>query len=394
MYITMTIKEKPPKQMSFEDLFNLMLNQMPFPTAEPVRRNPYTRTWWCDALPERIRAGFDVDEHIQILRGFNERYKKLREESITSHYHKFFIPKKTGGLREINAPDDELSNCLRELKLIFEKKFFASHHACAYAYIAGRSTQDAVKAHQFNKSKWFLKTDLSGFFPNTSPEFVMSMLSRIFPFSLVVEREDGKRELETALSLAFLDGGLPMGTPFSPMITNLIMIPFDYEMSKWLRSLKEKESNADHRGRRFVYTRYSDDIHISCGIDFRYSAIIRKMRELFAKFGAPYVIKQEKTHYGSSGGRNWILGVMLNKDNQITIGYKKRERFKAMLFNYMKDKQAGITWNLDQLQHLMGLISYYRMVNSEDVDRILKIYSEKFSCGDIERWIKSDIRCA
>ena len=109
MYITMTIKEKPPKQMSFEDLFNLMLNQMPFPTVEPVRRNPYTRTWWCDVLPERIRAGFDVDEHIQILRGFNERYTKLREEPITNHYHKFFIPKKTGGLREINAPDDELN---------------------------------------------------------------------------------------------------------------------------------------------------------------------------------------------------------------------------------------------------------------------------------------------
>lgn len=390
MYITMTIKEKPPEQLSFEDLFTMMLNRMPFPATEPVKRNPYTRTWWRDVLPERILAGFDVEKHIAILRDFNARYQALRETPIESHYNKFFIPKKTGGLREINAPDDGLANCLRELKLIFEKDFYASHHACAYAYVPGRCTRNAVEAHQFNKSKWFLKTDLSGFFPNTSPEFVMNMLSQIYPFALITAREDGKRELETALSLAFLDGGLPMGTPFSPMITNLIMIPFDYEMSKWLRSLKEADKNADHRGRRFVYTRYSDDIHISCAIDFQYRFIIQKMQELFAHFNAPYTIKDEKTHYGSSGGRNWILGVMLNKDNQITIGYKKRERFKAMLFNYMKDRQAGTPWMLDQVQHLMGLVSYYRMVNNEDVDKIFKIYNEKFGV-DIEKLIKEDL---
>lgn len=390
MYITMTVREKPPKQMSFDELFNMMVNNLSYQKVEPVHRNPYTRTWYCDTLPDRIRAGFDVEEHIGILREFNARYKTLHETPISNHYHKFFIPKKSGGLREINAPDDALANCLRELKLIFEQDFYASHHAAAYAYVVGRSTQDAVRVHQFNKSKWFLKTDLSGFFPNTSPEFVMHMLSMIYPFSLVVEREEGKEELEAALSLAFLDGGLPMGTPFSPMITNLIMIPFDYEMSKYLRSLAEPSMNTDHRGRRFVYTRYSDDIHISCGVDFLFTNIVQTMRNLFSKFEAPYSIKKEKTHYGSSGGRNWILGVMLNKDNRITIGHKKRERFKSLIFNYLMDRGSGNKWPLDQLQYLTGLISYYRMVNTEDVDKIMRIYGNKFNVN-VEALIKEDI---
>lgn len=389
MYVTTRIREKPPKQMSFDDMFNLMINGEPYP-EEPFAKPAYTRTWNYDTLPDHIRAGCDVDEKIRILREFNARYRNLLEQPRSNHYSKFFIPKKSGGLREINAPDEELSICLRELKMIFERDFYASHHASAYAYVTGRSTQDAVRVHQFNKSKWFLKTDLSGFFPNTSPAFVMHMLSMIYPFALIIERDDGRRELERALSLAFLDGGLPMGTPFSPMLTNVIMIPFDFEMSKYLRGRANPDANADHKGRKFVYTRYSDDIHISCGISFRFTEIVQVMRNLFSQFGAPYTIKREKTHYGSSGGRNWILGVMLNKDNQITIGHKKRERFKSLLHNYLADRATGNRWSLDQLQYLTGLISYYRMVNREDTDKLLRIYSEEFHT-DLERAIKEDL---
>ena len=80
------------------------------------------------------------------------------------------------------------------------------------------------------------------------------MLSKIFPFSEMVKYPYGRDELQKALSLCFLNNGLPQGTPISPFITNVMMIAIDHKISKTLR---------DFDSRRFVYTRYADDLLIS-----------------------------------------------------------------------------------------------------------------------------------
>ncbi|MCL2052843.1 MAG: hypothetical protein FWG90_00155 [Oscillospiraceae bacterium] len=46
---------------------------------------------------------------------------------------------------------------------------------------------------------------------------------------------DGVIELQKALSLCFSNGGLPQGTPISPFITNVMMIPLDHKLSNSLR---------------------------------------------------------------------------------------------------------------------------------------------------------------
>lgn len=387
IYVTARVIE-PYKQLSVEEIMLSILNDTQLKQRSP--RAPYTRTLAYENLPTRIILGFNVDKKVDLLRKFNNKYAELFEEDLANHYRKFFIPKRSGGLREINAPDDTLMNCLRELKALLECEFYANHHAAAYAYVQGRSTIDAARVHQWNKSKWYLKTDISGFFPNTTPEFVWNMMSKIYPFCLVMESEEGKRELKKCLSLCFLDGGLPMGTPISPMLTNLIMIPFDFEFSKFLRGLQTPENNPDGKGRRFAFTRYADDMDISCGIEFNKRFIIREIERLFRVFGAKYVIKDEKTHYGPSYHKNWVLGVMINKDNEITIGYKKKRNFEALLFNYAKDKQSGICWSVEQIQYALGLTSYYRMVNKESIDRIIGHYSAKFNF-DIEQSMKDDL---
>lgn len=395
MYITIRTRKAPPKQMSFTDLFNMIIEtdwtQEVTPYNHSYSRSEHSMTYKVpiDKLPGRLIDSCNVTHMIYVLERFVDQYGHLRDE-LPSHYSKFYIPKKSGGLREINQPDDQLSNCLRELKDILEREFRASHHTCAYAYVKGRSTKDALQVHQYNESKWFLKTDISGFFPSTTLEFVIEMLKHIYPFGLVMRDEHGADVLSKALSLCFLNGGLPMGTPISPMLTNLIMIPFDYEISKYLRARYQKENNSDGRGRRFAYTRYADDMHISCRIDFNPEEVVREIRSLFAVFHAPYQIKREKTHYGSSSGKNWMLGLMLNKDNKITIGHKKKREFESMLFNYGKARTSGCVWTQDQLHYMLGLISYYRMVNRDDIDNVIATYGRKFGM-DIEATIKSDL---
>ena len=373
-----TIKQPPAYyQITFEDMLagveDLSKYVMPNVTN--------TRTYWVDRPNDKLLENTDIDGLITLLRTFNQSKEALFQADRASLYHTFHIPKSSGGLRRIDAPLPELMNALRELKVLFEAQMFALYHTTAFAYVCGRCTIDAIKRHQRNESKWFLKLDFSNFFGSTTLEFVFDMLSQMFPFSEIVRYTAGKIELEKALSLCFLNNGLPQGTPISPFITNVMMITIDHKLSNTLR-------NFDNR--RFVYTRYADDLLISCKIDFNKDLVQKFVSDTLAEFKAPFNIKAEKTRYGSSAGRNWNLGVMLNKDNQITIGHKRKKEFKAMLDNYMKSRKSENKWQLNDIQVLAGLISYYRMVEKDYIDYLLRQYSDKHG-EDVEKCIKADL---
>ena len=109
-----------------------------------------------------------------------------------------------------------------------------------------------------------------------------------------------------------------------------------------------------------------------------------------ADFRAPFQIKDEKTRYGSRAGSNWNLGLMLNKDNEITIGYKNKQRFRAMINNYILDRQNGTVWDLHDVQVLRGLINYYRMVEEQYVDSVIRYNNEKYHT-DVMRSIHEDL---
>lgn len=273
-------------------------------------------------------------------------------------------------------------DALRRLKTIFEEDFKALYHTSAFAYVKHRSTVDAVKRHQANESKWFGKYDLSNFFGSTTIDFVMKMFGMVFPFSEVIKSGVGERELRKAIELAFLDGGLPQGTPISPLITNIMMIPVDYKLANSFR---------DFNHQRFVYTRYADDFLVSSRYTFSFREVERFIVDTLKSFGAPFTIKSEKTRYGSSAGRNWNLGVMLTKDNVITVGHKKKRQFQAMLSSYIMDTKNGISWNKTDIQTMEGYRNYYRMVEGDTIDKIVAHISEKFGV-DVVKMIKDDLR--
>lgn len=354
-----------PKQVSIDDILSDIDNQ-DVHVRHVTKGGTMTRI--VDYVRYDIVRQMNIPGLIRKLREFNRIHEKLFEVDRKSLYSEFYIPKKSGGLRKIDAPNEELKAALRELKAIFEDDFNMLYHTSAYAYVKNRSTIDAVKRHQANVSKWFLKTDFSNFFGSTTLEFTMKMFSMIFPFSEVVKSEEGKAELEKALSLAFLDGGLPQGTPLSPAITNTIMIPIDHRLANYFAE------------KQMVYTRYADDILVSSKVDFKYCEAVEFINKVVRdEFGAPFLIKPEKTRYGSSAGRNWNLGVMLNKDNEITIGHQKKKQFKAMICNYINDAKRGVRWDLNDVQVFRGLISYYIMVERGYIVHTIIEYNKKFN---------------
>ena len=117
------------------------------------------------------------------------------------------------------------------------------------------------------------------------------------------------------------------------------------------------------------------------------SVIIKTLKE----YDAPFTIKSQKTRYGSSAGSNWNLGVMLNKDNQITVGHKKKKQFQAMLSSFIMDTQHGISWDLSDIQTLEGYRSYYKMVEGDTIDKIVEHINNKFGV-DVLQMIKEALR--
>ena len=361
MYVT--IPQTPrTHQITLDDI---LLGKIP---DVPMYKGAVTGTVTHDIrnITTEMSRRYDIYGLKKILSEFNEKHKEMIDCDHSTLYHTFYIPKKSGGLRRIDQPNPELMTALRELADIFQNKMNALYHTAAFAYVPGRCTVDAIKKHQGNCSKWFLKTDFSNFFGSTTPEFVMSMLEQIFPFCAIIKYSiNGRSIMERAISLCFLNGGLPQGTPISPMLTNLMMIPMDFKLCN---ELKKKG---------FVYTRYADDILISKKTDFNYTEICNIIRSTLKEFHAPFSLKDEKTHYGSSAGKNWNLGLMLNKDNNITLGDKRKKNLRAMCFSFITDKARGVQWDKHDISVLSGQISYFKMVEPEYMAGFIEYFNNK-----------------
>lgn len=357
-FFTQKTKQAPTtEQYSFDDFFSgKPLEEIKMPLNARIN---FTKKTLNVKNPPKAHEQRIVSN---ALRKIYEIVDKHDPATVSSEYTTFYIPKRTGGQREINAPTEELMKDLRDIRDIFQYDLAALPHNAAHAYVEHRSTMTALQVHQHNNSKWFLKLDIKDFFPSCNEEFVTDMLEQIYPFSMM-----SRAEIEAFIWIAFKDNQLPQGTPLSPLLTNIIMTPIDYEIHKYCKQCG------------LVYTRYADDILISGYKSFNWQVVQATIIKIFNDQYAPFNIKTEKTRYGSSAGRNWNLGLMLNKDNDITIGYRKKKRFKAALHNLMETYSNGGCYSKEELYHFQGVSAYYLSVEPEYIGNLIKTYETKYN---------------
>lgn len=367
MYITYAISKKPKFEQ--QTLFDSILNNTDYAIELPSNLEyPEYHTVQTKKL---VSTEFNRYQASQIKIRLEEIAYKLTpllNEGIDKHYKSFKIPKHNGKFREIDAPDETLKTILSQLKDICQNILKIHPHNAAFAYIPKRSNKHAIQKHQYNNSKWFLHLDLKDFFSSCNEAFIHQQLQQIFPFSEMYKTPSDTLVMQTIIKGALYKERLPQGTPFSPFLTNIIMIPIDYAIYNLC-----KQYHKQH----FVYTRYADDIDISSEYDFDYKALLAEINQILLR-QSPLQINTDKVHYGSSAGRNWHLGLMLNQQNNITVGHKKKKLIKQKLLNYCTNKN---NWTLDDIQTFLGELAYFKNIESDYHDYMITEYSTKYNQG-------------
>lgn len=315
-----------------------------------------------------------------------------KDKDLNIYYDIFKIPKRTHGFREISAPKAELKEDLKRINYILVNHLNLLAHDSAWAYIKHRDVVQAMQTHTNNNSRWYLKIDLKNFFGSCNKDFILKQLIELYPFKLLIEQEKTYNSTTTLdilndlIHTACLNNVLPQGSPLSPLLSNLVMIEFDYKINKLLYNLSKENKLFKQK---YIYTRYADDIIISARNKFEYSNIINALNELFKD--TPLNINTEKIRFGSTAGRNWNLGVMCNKDNKITVGHKRKQLIKSTIHNYIVDKQNNIKWPKVDLQYLLGQLSWLRNVEREYYTGLMSYFKNKYN-KDIWHNIITDIK--
>lgn len=269
------------------------------------------------------------------------------------HYHRYDIPKKTGGARHISAPKARLARAQQWVLANILDKLPVSEHA--HGFVRDHSVVTNARPHV--KRACVVNLDLKDFFPTISfrrckglfgkmgySEHVATVLALLCtePPRVLVELDDKRTHV------ALGERVLPQGACTSPALTNLLCRRLD----KRLAGLARRHGLA--------YTRYADDLTFS-GDSLDESALLGSVRRVVEAEG--FRVHPDKTRVMRKGRRQEVTGVVVNA--RPSIAREDWRQLRAILHNAAK--QGLQSQNRDQrpefAAHLAGRVAWVRMVD-------------------------------
>lgn len=241
--------------------------------------------------------------------------------STQDQYRIFKIKKKSGGFRQIEAPNDELKASQRQLLQAMKGQHYISPFC--HSFRSAKNVVTNAKGHL--GAEYVLHIDASNFFPSITWRSFWAWVGyrgkrgQGFPVKAELERAfcqfDGDDEPR-----------LPQGAPTSPWISNLYLSKFDTMMARYLSYLSvkiidQKPSDVSE----YNYSRYADDITISGPSKERLWAIFFMMEK---KLQNRYKItlNRRKTRMMGPGQRKMVCGIVVNVHTQPKRRWRKNLR--------------------------------------------------------------------
>lgn len=281
-----------------------------------------------------------------------------RRTSTTTHYRRFGIAKKTGGVRTISAPMPRLKRAQEWiLQNVLEK---VELHRAAHGFRRGRSIVTNAQPHV--KSDVVINVDVQDFFPTvTFPRIrgVFKSLGYSGQLSTILAlicSEPDRDEVELdgrTFFVAKTERRLPQGAPSSPALTNIICRGLDARLDRTAEKLG------------FRYTRYADDITFSGSGDAlpEIGRALRRIQYLVEQEG--FSLHPDKTRVLRKSGRQEVTGLIVNE--KVAVKRELLRRFRALLFHIDRDGPAGKSWgsSMHVMTSIEGFANFVAMVDAE-----------------------------
>jgi hypothetical protein len=184
-------------------------------------------------------------------------------------------------------------------------------------------------------NNFILKIDIKDFFPSFNFARFSVFIKNALHESWTLDEQDMRLLQNCCFDEDFL---LPQGFSTSPFIANRMMHSFDILVGKYL--VQYQKANA-------IYTRYSDDIVISCNTKGLTYKILTDMLKMLPSEEYPYLsFNLKKIGIGSvPRGNVLITGLKVNQDNQVDITRKKKDELKLLLSLYSKGRLDRLDYN-------------------------------------------------
>jgi RNA-directed DNA polymerase len=310
-------------------------------------------------------------------------------------YSHFAIPKKSGGVRIIDAPDARLLFLQRKLLDVLMSMHKPRNPV--HGFVRQRSALTNAKEHL--KRQHILNIDLKDFFPSISQERVSGLLSAIG-----IPKEVGI----PILAICCVRNRLPQGAATSPIISNMISLRMDRRIMSFCKT------------RRIKYTRYADDLTFSLFTSphqlfeaelpspgrLKSDQVSRELNSIIIDNG--FTPNESKIWYSGPTSRKEVTG--LNVSDIVNVPRKFVRIVRATIFDIEKNgypaaqrKFSTITKRISPLaEHLRGkilwisqvksindsvYISLARRYNALFPSRPLKIGHSKGEIRDLANWV-------
>lgn len=278
-----------------------------------------------------------------------------REASTHSHYTRFEIPKRSGGMREIWAPRPKLKQAQRwVLDNILDGLLV---HGAAHGFLAGRSI--ASNAAQHTNSRVIIKLDIEDFFPSISWKRVKGVFrkagySEQIATLLALLCTESPREVvqhnDQEYFVALADRCLPQGAPTSPALTNALCLRLDRRMA----------GIAQKYGWR--YSRYADDLTFSMPNTSKkqpnIKAILGGVQRVMGDEG--FKLKREKTRIIRQSQAQQVTGLVVNGKGLPRVDRKLKRQMRAAIHNLQQGKPLP---EGETIERLRGYAAYIAMTD-------------------------------
>jgi RNA-directed DNA polymerase len=283
-------------------------------------------------------------------------------------YRVFAIPKRSGGVRQISAPEGAVRR-LQERLLPVLTAVYAPRDV-AHGFIAARSIRTNAAVHL--GQRLVLNVDLSDFFPSIH-------IGRVI--GLFVRYGVGPDAAKLLGRICCAGTTLPQGACTSPVLSNLIAAPLDRALLEFAKT------------HRCKYTRYADDLTFSTSRDIFPESVVKVTHENGVRVvrvgggleavvvGQKFAINYAKVRLRTRFQRQEVTGLVINRRLNVPREFVKR--LQGMLHAWRKYGYAAaeakfleldVTRKARRLPPIPGLfrrvvigkLSYIRMIKGED----------------------------